>query len=235
MQQPQNTATTHSRHTATLIAIVAVAAGLAGYAAATQGPSIIHAFAATTQNTSTTTTSTNSTNQTCVNMGNGRQGMFIGSPPGQFGPPSGFPGFQGGFQGFQNSNLPNITSGTTISITSTSGEFRVFGAPTENGTASATLTFTVSSNLHGGYVLTLTSGTITINGTAYTVQTGTARMNPMANAISGQGTLTTSNGAFEIQARASGDFTGTTTAQATLDVNTGTAQYLVLLSGTIKG
>ena len=208
--------------TATIIAIVAVAAGLAGYAAATQGPSIIHAFAASTSNTTqTTTTSNNSTNLVCPNMGGGHS-VMIGSPMGQFGPP-----------GFQSQNQVSIASGTSITITSTSGEFTVFGSPTTNGTASATLTFSVASQLSRGYVLTLTSGTITINGTAYTVSSGTAQMNGAANSISGQGT--TSNGAFEIQARAYGDFTGTTTAQVRLDIKSGSTEYAVLLTGTIQG
>ena len=228
--QPQTSQTPHTRQTATLIAIVAVAAGLAGYAAATQGPSIIHAFAASTTNTSTTSTSTNSTNPTCPNMGEG-QSVMIGSPVGQFGPPQ----FQSGPVGYQSYQAPtSIASGTTITITSTSGEFRVFGSPTTNGTASATLTFTVNSLLSRGYVLTLTSGTVTINGTAYTVSSGTATMNLFANSITGQGT-TSSGGAFEFQARASGDFTGTTTARLTLDINAGSTEYAVLLSGTIKG
>jgi hypothetical protein len=208
--------------TATIIAIVAVAAGLAGYAAATQGPSIIHAFAASTLSTSQTTTSTNGTNLVCNNMNGGHPDM-IGSPMGQFGPPR-----------FQSQNQVSIATGTSIAITSTSGEFRVFGSPTTNGTANATMTFSVSSQLSRGYVLTLTGGTITINGTAYTVSSGTAQMNRAANAISGQGT-TSSNGAFEVQARAYGDFTGTTTAQIALDIKIGSTDYAILLSGTIQG
>ena len=142
---------------------------------------------------------------------------------GQFGPP-----------GFQSQNQVSIASGTSITITSTSGEFRVFGSPSTNGTASATMTFSVSSQLSRGYVLTLTSGTVTINGTAYTVSSGTAQMNGAANSISGQGT-TSSSGAFEIQARAYGDFTGATTARVTLDIKVGSTEYAVLLSGTIQG
>jgi hypothetical protein len=202
---------------ALLVAIVALSAGLIGYAAATEFPSLLHIFAA-----STTTNDSQTTNL---------------SPPQGQGPPF----MNGGGQhhrsplwGGGGQQATSIPAGTTITITSTQGQFIVFGSPGDNGTASGTLTFTVNSQLASGYVLTLTSGTITVNGSSYTVSSGTAQMNPFANGITGQGTASSSS-SFTIRALATGSFTGTTSARVMLDFKTSSSEYGVMLTGTIQG
>src|SRR5208283_3097187 len=182
---------------ATIIAIVAISAGLVGYTAATQTPSILHVFAAS----STQTNTVDCNNSSCFRMGNGPRGGFQGG----FGGPG---GRSMGFGPWSNVSTVSIATGTNIVLTSTSGQFRAVGNPDENGTASGTITFTVTSDLSGGYVLTISSGSITVSGTTYTISSGSAQMGPFASSISGQGT-TSSSGSFLIRAQAHGNFSGT--------------------------
>jgi hypothetical protein len=95
------------------------------------------------------------------------------------------------------------------------------------------MTFTVNSELSRGYVLTLTSGSISFNGTNYSLSSGTAQMNLFANGIQGQGTASSSS-AFSFQAFAVGNFTGNTTARVMLDFKSGSTEYGILLTGTIQ-
>lgn len=126
-----------------------------------------------------------------------------------------------------------MTVGQTITITSTQGKFYVVGDVQNNGTASGTVTFTVTGKLSAGYTLSITQGSIVVNGTTYTLSSGSALMNPAATTITGQGT-TTPTGQFIIQASAHGSFAGTS-ATMSLDLGTGTTEYLVTLAGTVEG
>jgi len=108
----------------------------------------------------------------------------------------------------------------------------VYATPSKNGTASRTLTFTVTGKLARGYTLSLTSGTIIVDGTTYTTSSGAAQMGHFANAMIGQGT-TTPTGQFLFQARAHGSFAGTS-GSVSLDFTNGTTEYAVVLAGTIK-
>ena len=151
----------------------------------------------------------------------------------------GFGGYPGAFPdrekrggGVQFQSPVSLSVGQTITITSTQGRFFVYATPSKNGTASATLTFTVTGKLARGYTLSLTSGTIVVDGTTYTVSSGSAEMGPFANAMIGQGT-TTPTGQFLFQARAHGSFAGTS-GSVSLDFTNGTTEYAVLLAGTVK-
>jgi len=147
------------------------------------------------------------------------------------GHPAAFPdGKRGGW--FQYQSPVSLTVGQTITITSTQGRFFVYATPTKNGTASGTLTFTVTGKLARGYTLSLTSGTIVVNGTTYTVSSGSAQMGLFANSMVGQGT-TTPAGQFLFQAQARGSFAGTS-GSVSLDFTNGTTEYAVLLAGTVK-
>lgn len=145
---------------------------------------------------------------------------------GPFGAGVGLPGhyyFQGS---------ANLSVGQTITITSTQGQYEAVGTPTNNGSASAKITFTVTGKLSQGYALSITSGSITLGSTTYTVSSGTAQTPPSADSISGQGT-TTPTGQFLLQGSARGSFAGTT-GQLLLDLQAGSAEYTVALSGTIQ-
>jgi hypothetical protein len=139
--------------------------------------------------------------------------------------------FRGG-EGRGNLQQANLTVGQTITMTSTSGKYYAVGSTTKNGTASGTVTFTVTSKLSAGWTVSLTQGTIVVNGTTYTVSSGTAQMDRAATNLVGQG-ATTPSGQFLIHAAARGSFVGTTTSMS-LDLSAGTTEYLVFLSGTAK-
>ncbi len=139
---------------------------------------------------------------------------------------------QGGFSPFQGPPA-NLTVGQTIVLTSTTGQFRVFNESNANGTASGSLTFTVTGKLAQGYTLSLTSGSLAINGTNYTISSGSAETGPAAMNLQGQGT-TSSSGNFLIQAQARGSFAGTS-ASAFIDLKTGSTEYLVALQTSVQG
>ena len=181
----------------------------------------------------TSTTSTTSASNTSSNTS---------APPGQWAGPGGqqalFQGGQGrGGQGPINhgpsQQQVNLTVGQTITVTSTQGKFYAVGNTTDNGTASGTVTFTVTGRLTAGYTLSITQGSIVVNGTTYTISSGSAQMGRAATTLTGQG-ATTPSGAFIIQASARGSFEGTS-ATMSLDLGIGTTEYLVTLAGTVQG
>jgi hypothetical protein len=122
--------------------------------------------------------------------------------------------------------------GQTITITSTKGEFWAVGTPSENGTASGTLTFTVTAQLSAGYTLSITSGSFTLNGTTYTISSGSAQTGRSADTLSGQGT-TTPTGQFLLQGSSRGSFAGTT-GSLFIDFKAGTTEYAVALTGAVQ-
>jgi hypothetical protein len=170
-----------------------------------------------------TSTGTSTSSATSTAYGNpGGQGGQGQGPPGLGGPGRGGPGFGQG-------QKVNVTDGETFTIASTSGRYAVVGSTTDNGTASGSITFTVTGSLTAGDTLSI-SGTVVVAGTTYTVSSGSAEMNPSATAISGQGT-TTPTGEFLLQASAHGSFVGSN-GQVSLDLSNGTTEYLVFLTGT---
>lgn len=98
------------------------------------------------------------------------------------------------------------------------------------GNSTGSFTFKVTSSSNDGSVLTITSGTFTINGTAYTVSSGHVTLNEGDESGSGSGTA--SGGAtFEIHVDG---IHGNTTSNAQvgairLDVQVGKSAYLVIL------
>jgi hypothetical protein len=126
----------------------------------------------------------------------------------------------------------NLTVGQTIMVTSSRGSYYVVGSPSSNGTASGTITFTVTSKLSEGYTLSITSGSIVVGGTTYTISSGTAQTGPSADAISGQG-ATTPTGQFLLRGDARGTFAGTS-SQLFLDFKAGSTEYAVTLTGSVQ-
>jgi len=138
----------------------------------------------------------------------------------------------GGRFGRQASQV-SLSVGQTITVTSTQGEYRTVGSASTNGTASGSVTFTVTGKLTNGYTLSLTSGSLTVAGTAYTISSGSAQMSPAATLITGQGT-TSPTGQFIVRAMARGTFVGSS-GTVSLDFTNGTTEYLVILNGSIQG
>jgi hypothetical protein len=129
-------------------------------------------------------------------------------------------------------NQVNISVGQTFTITSTQGEYFVPGSRSSNGTASGTVTFSVTGKLSAGYTLSLTSGSVTVAGTTYTITSGTAQMNRVASGVVGQG-VTSPTGEFLLRATAHGSFVGST-GLVSLDLKAGSSEYLVILAGNIQ-
>ncbi len=141
-----------------------------------------------------------------------------------------FPGISGGSNFAENQ--VNIAVGQTFTVTSAEGKYFVVGTPSNNGTASGTLTFTVTGKLSSGYIVSLSSGSLTAAGTTYTVTSGTALLNRGASSIRGEGATTNPAGLFILRALARGTFVGST-AMVSLDLQSGSSEYLVLLSGSV--
>jgi hypothetical protein len=92
------------------------------------------------------------------------------------------------------------------------------------------MVLTVTGAFKGGYALSLTSGTLTINGTAYTTASGSAEMGPFQAHLVGQGTLASSTpGSFLFAAGAHANFQGNTYNTLRLDVQVNGVEYGVLL------
>jgi len=130
-------------------------------------------------------------------------------------------------------NLVNISVGKTFTVTSTQGKYFVAGTPGNNGTASGTLAFTVTGRFYSGYTLSVTGGSLTVAGSTYTISSGSAQMDRGANGAVGQGS-TTPSGQFNFRAMAHGTFVGST-GLVSLDLQSGSSEYLVFLAGNISG
>ena len=139
------------------------------------------------------------------------------------------------------SAIPGLTVGQVINITSTQGHFKVVGDKSENGTASGTVTFTVTGKFANGYTLSIKAGNFSVNGTTYAISSGSAQTGHRAHHMVGQGTTTTvgttsgaASGAFLMKATAHGTFGGEY-ATMSLDLQSGTTEYAIFLVGTIQG
>lgn len=177
--------------------------------------------AVTAQSASTTTTTNSS--PTWMQQGDW-QGAPQVNPGGQF-------GFANQFgRGGPSASSADVEVGQTFTVTSTSGRYSAVGSQESNGTASGTLTFTVTGKLAEGYTLSI-SGSITVAGTTYTIASGTAQMNDGASGITGQGS-TTPSGEFLLRASAQGSFVGSV-GTVSLDLQSGSSEYLVFLTGSI--
>jgi len=141
-----------------------------------------------------------------------------------------------------SSTIPGLTVGQTFTITSTQGHFKVVGDKSETGAASGMVTFTVAGKFAGGYSLSIETGSLNVNGTTYAITSGSAETGTYAHHMVGQGTTTTAgttsgtntSGAFLMQATARGSFGGDY-ATMSLDLQSGTTEYGILLVGTIQG
>jgi hypothetical protein len=125
---------------------------------------------------------------------------------------------------------PPLTVGQTVTLTSTKGQYRVMGDANENGAASGSLTLTVTGAYTNGYALSLTSGTLNINNTSYTIATGSAEMGPYQAHLVGQGTLGTATpGSFIMYGAAHADFFGASFNTLRFDVQVNGVEYGVVL------
>jgi hypothetical protein len=87
----------------------------------------------------------------------------------------------------------------------------------------------------GGYSLSVTSGTLSINGSSFAIGTGSAVMGPHQAHLVGQGTFASATpGSFLFAAGAHANFQGQTYNTLRFDVKVNGEEYGVLLLVTAK-
>jgi hypothetical protein len=116
-----------------------------------------------------------------------------------------------------------LTSSHTITLTSIAGGYREVGNPKVNGTASGTLTLQVTGVFKGGYSLSVTGGSLVINGVTYTISSGSAEAGPRGASIVGQGQAGTS--AFLFLGRDLGKFGDTSYGILTVDLKDRSSEF----------
>jgi hypothetical protein len=122
----------------------------------------------------------------------------------------------------------SFTSGQTITFTSTAGGYFVVGNQDINGSASGTLTLKVNGVLQGGYVVSVTGGTISVGGTSFTITSGSSEIGPYGKHMVGQGTA--SDGTFFLfREQSIGSFGSAQYGILRFDLSNGTTQYSVRL------
>lgn len=129
---------------------------------------------------------------------------------------------------------PALTVGQTVTFTSTNGQWRVLSSPVtplvRTGAASGTVTLTVTGAYKHGYSLSITSGALSINGSTYSIVSGSAEMGPWQARLVGQGSFSTSApGSFLMAGGAHADFFGSTFNTLRFDVQANGAEYGVVL------
>jgi hypothetical protein len=88
----------------------------------------------------------------------------------------------------------------------------------------------VTGAFKGGYALSVASGSLTINGTTYSMASGSAEMGPFQAHLVGQGSLASATpGSFLFAAGAHASFQGQTYNTLRFDVQTNGIEYGVLL------
>jgi hypothetical protein len=125
----------------------------------------------------------------------------------------------------------DLSVGQTISLASVAGGWREVGNPSQNGTASGTLTLQVTGAFTGGYALSITGGSFSINGTTYTATSGSAEMGPYGVHMVGQGQAGTASFLFAF--RDIGKFGNTNYAIVRVDFKAGSSEYFARLLVTV--
>lgn len=126
----------------------------------------------------------------------------------------------------------DLSVGQTIALTSVAGGWREVGNPSMNGTASGTLTLQVTGAFTGGYALSITGGSFSINTTTYTVSSGSAEMGPYGVHMVGQGQAGTASFLFAF--RDIGKFGNTNYAILRVDLKAGSTEYFARLLVTVN-
>ncbi|HUI22843.1 MAG TPA: hypothetical protein VLY82_00440 [Nitrososphaerales archaeon] len=144
------------------------------------------------------------------------------------------PSFQQMLQHPQYANAQKIqlSSGQTITLTSAAGGYWIVGDRNSNGTASGSMTLQVSGSLTGGYILTVTGGNLNINGTTYTISSGSAELGPRGAYTVGQGQA--GNAQFLFVDRGIGKFGSTSYGILRVDLKDGSSEFAARLLVTIS-
>lgn len=139
---------------------------------------------------------------------------------------------QGHFKDFDRHRI-NLSVGQKITLTSVAGGYKEVGNPAVNGTATGTITLVVTGSFRAGYALSVTGGSITVNGTTYTISGGTALLGPYGARLLGQGQA--SDGAqFLFHGRNLGKFGSMAYGVLGIDLQSGSSEFAVRLLVTVS-
>lgn len=133
---------------------------------------------------------------------------------------------------YMNAQRIQLSSGQTITLTSVAGGYWVVGDRASNGTASGSMTLQVSGSLTGGYILNVTGGAFEINGTTYTISSGTAELGPYGVHLLGQGLAGTAQ--FLFLGRDLGRFGSANYGVLRVDLKDGTSEFAARLLVTVS-
>lgn len=122
-------------------------------------------------------------------------------------------------------NPLNLTVGETLTLTGLTGRYTSVTNSSVKGNATGTIVVKVTSAFKEGYLLTISSGSITLGTTTYTVTGGTVELNPSGQAGAGTGS-TSSSGQFLIHLNIHGNSTSPS-GRAVLDFKASGSEYLV--------
>ena len=125
-----------------------------------------------------------------------------------------------------------LSAGQTVTLASVAGGYWVVGDPGSNGTASGTVSLQVAGALSGGYAITVTGGTFTINGTAYAISGGSAELGPNGRLVVGQGQA--GSATFLFLGRDLGKFGDTSYGVQRVDLQSGSSEFTARLLVTIS-
>ncbi len=133
---------------------------------------------------------------------------------------------------YMSSQKIQLSAGQTITLTSVAGGYWVVGDRAVNGTASGSMTLQVSGALTGGYILSVTGGSLNINGITYTISSGSAELGPHGAYLAGNGQAGTAQ--FLFLDRNLGKFGATNYGVLRVDLKDGTSEFAARLLVTIS-
>jgi hypothetical protein len=125
-----------------------------------------------------------------------------------------------------------LSTGQTITLTSVAGGYWEIGNRAVNGTASGTMTLQVTGAFKGGYALSVTGGSLSINGTTYTISSGSAELGPYGIHMVGQGQSGTAQ--FLFGDRDLGKFGSANYAILRVDLKDGSSEFAARLLVTVS-
>ena len=127
----------------------------------------------------------------------------------------------------------DLKVGQTITIDSVAGGYQQVGNSAVNGTATGKMTLQVSGSLSRGFILSTTGGSISVNGTTYTISAGSAELGPYGVHMVGQGQAGTS-AQFLFSVLNLGKFGSTNYGVLRVDLTTGSSEFVARLLVTIS-
>ena len=133
---------------------------------------------------------------------------------------------------YANIDKIQLSPGQTITLTSVAGGYWEVGDRAVNGTASGTMTLQVAGAFTGGFSLSVTGGSFSINGTDYTVSGGSAELGPYGLHMVGQGQSGTAQ--FLFGDRGLAKFGATNFAILRVDLKNGSSEFVARLLVTVS-